>query len=284
MKNFCKGIIVGIGGVAPGLSGSVLLIIFGLYEKTLFAIGHLLEDVKGHLRFLVPLLAGMGAGVLLFSRVLDHLLANFEMPTRYAFLGLILGTLPMLWQELRKNGFSRKYYAVIALAAAFGVWMFWFRHGSLPTVERPDLIQSVFLGVAVAATAIIPGVDPAVLLSTLGLYEAYVRALATLDLTILLPLLLGLALGAMAISRAMTALFSRCYTLTFSVIFGVFLTMIPHMLTGDCVPRADLTTAASLLTLVLGFALSWYLGDLERNRERLRRWLRRDRGEGERSC
>ena len=32
MKNFLKGIIVGIGGVSPGLSGSVLLIIFGLYQ------------------------------------------------------------------------------------------------------------------------------------------------------------------------------------------------------------------------------------------------------------
>ena len=35
---FLKGIIVGIGGVAPGLSGSVLLIIFGLYRQTLDAI------------------------------------------------------------------------------------------------------------------------------------------------------------------------------------------------------------------------------------------------------
>ena len=30
MKNFLKGIIVGIGGIAPGLSGSVLLVILGL--------------------------------------------------------------------------------------------------------------------------------------------------------------------------------------------------------------------------------------------------------------
>ena len=39
MKRFLEGIIVGLGGVAPGLSGSVLLIIFGLYQKTLEALG-----------------------------------------------------------------------------------------------------------------------------------------------------------------------------------------------------------------------------------------------------
>lgn len=285
MKNFCKGIIVGIGGVAPGLSGSVLLIIFGLYQKTLHAIGNFFSDWRTHLRFLLPLLAGMGAGVLLFSRVLDHLLANFEMPTRFAFLGLILGTVPMLWAEVRKNGFARRHYVAVALAAVLGFWVFFFRTGGgLPTVTEPNAAQSVFLGIAVAATAIIPGVDPAVLLSTLGLYEAYVRALATLDLTILLPMLLGLALGAVVISRGMAALFDRFYTLTFSVIFGVFLSMIPHMLTESCVLGLDLRSAVSLLVMVLGFALSYYLGDLENNRARLRRWLRRGAGEEDSSC
>lgn len=284
MKNFFKGIIVGIGGVAPGLSGSVLLIIFGLYQKTLHAIGELFSDPKRHLRFLLPLLLGMGTGVLLFSRVLDHLLAHYEVPTRFAFLGLILGTLPMLSQEMRKNGFARRHCAAIALAAAFGIWMFWFRHGGLPTVEHPNVAQALLLGVAVAATAIIPGVDPAVLLSTLGLYEAYVRALAELDLRVLLPMLPGLALGAVVISRGMAALFDRFYTMTFSVIFGVFLTMIPHMLTERCVLRADLSSLVSVAALLLGFALSWYLGDLERNHARLRRLCRRAQREEGGSC
>ena len=48
MHPFFKGIIVGIGGVAPGLSGSVLLIIFGLYQKTLDALGNLLQVMSGN--------------------------------------------------------------------------------------------------------------------------------------------------------------------------------------------------------------------------------------------
>ena len=53
MINFLKGIIVGIGGIAPGLSGSVLLVIFGLYQKTIKAIGTLFKDLKKNLMFLV---------------------------------------------------------------------------------------------------------------------------------------------------------------------------------------------------------------------------------------
>ena len=52
MERFLKGIIVGIGGIAPGLSGSILLIIFGLYRKTLDTLGNLFRDFKNNLRFL----------------------------------------------------------------------------------------------------------------------------------------------------------------------------------------------------------------------------------------
>lgn len=273
MKQFLKGIIVGIGGVAPGLSGSVLLIIFGLYRKTLDALGNLFSDFKRNLRFLLPLVAGMFVGVLLFSKVIDFVLHHYEMPTRFCFLGLILGTLPMVWQEVRKEGFSKKYYAVILAAAAFGFWFFAVNPNAFPQVTDPTLLQSVLLGVAVAATAIVPGIDPAVFLSTLGFYEMYVAALADFQTVILLPMVAGLAIGAVAISFCMSWLFKRFYTATFSVIFGIFLSMIPNMLTENCVPGWNAASAVSLVLLIAGFGLSFYLGDLENNNRRLRSFL-----------
>lgn len=270
MERFWKGIIVGLGGVAPGLSGSVLLIIFGLYQKTLEALGTLLRRFKENVRFLLPLVAGMFLGVLLFSRVIDFCLASFEMPTRFCFLGLILGTLPMVWREVRKEGFSRRYYLVILAALAAGTWFFTVNPNAFPQITEPTVLQSIFLGVAVAATAIIPGVDPAVFLSTLGFYEMYVHALAVLDLNVLVPMVVGLALGAVGISLAMSALFRRAYTATYSVIFGIFLSMIPNMLNDSCRLALDGTTAISLVLLVLGFGLSWYLGDLEENNRRIK--------------
>lgn len=274
MERFFKGIIVGLGGVAPGLSGSVLLIIFGLYQKTLEALGNLFGNFKKNLRFLLPLVAGMFLGVLLFSKVIDYMLHSYEMPTRFCFLGLILGTLPMVWQEVRKEGFSRKYYGVILAAALLGIWFFTWNPNAFPQVAEPTLLQSVLLGVAVAATAIIPGVDPAVFLSSLGFYEMYVRALATVDLQILLPMLIGLALGAVGISFAMSLLFKHCYTATYSVIFGIFLSMIPNMLSDSCILGMNGESGISVFLLLAGFALSYYLGDLEENNARLRAILR----------
>jgi len=275
MNRFFKGIIVGLGGVAPGLSGSVLLIIFGLYRQTLDALGTLFSSFRKNIRFLAPLVAGMFAGVLLFSKAIDFFLTRYEMPTRFCFLGLILGTLPMVWQEVKKEGFSGKYFLLIALAASLGTWFFTVNPNAFPQITEPALWQCILLGVAVAATAIIPGVDPAVFLSTLGLYETYVHALAVLDLHILLPMLIGLGAGAVLISFAMSTLFRLFYTGTYSVIFGIFLSMIPNMLTDSCGLGWNPVSALSLGLLILGFGVSFYLGDLPANNARLKKLFQR---------
>lgn len=276
MELIFKGIIVGLGGVAPGLSGSVLLIIFGLYQKTLDALGNLFRDFRKHIRFLLPLVAGMFLGVLLFSRVIDFCLAQWEVPTRYCFLGLIVGTLPMVWREVRKEGFSPWHYLLIGLAAFAGFWFFTLNPGSFPQVVDPSLIQSILLGIAVAATAIIPGVDPAVFLSTLGFYEMYVHALATLDLSILIPMVAGLASGAVGISFVMSLLFQAAYTATYCVIFGIFLAMIPNMLNPNCILGLNAQSGISLLLMLLGFGISWFLGDLQGNLKRLRCLIKKE--------
>ena len=98
MKNFLKGIIAGIGGVAPGLSGSVFLVILGLYQKTINAIGTLFKNFKQNVLFLIPLCLGFGVGAILFSKLVNFLLANYEMYTRFAFLCLVLCTKPLFYK------------------------------------------------------------------------------------------------------------------------------------------------------------------------------------------
>ena len=202
--------------------------------------------------------------MLLFSKVIHFFMNRFEMPTSFCFLGLILGTLPMVWQEVKKEGFAKRYYGLIFLSAALGLWFFKVNPNAFPQVTEPNLLQAVFLGVAVAATAIIPGVDPAVFLSTLGLYRTYVAALAEFDLEVLAPMAIGLVVGAVVISGCMSFLFRRFYTATYSVIFGVFLSMIPNMLSENCVLGFNGISAVSVLLLFAGFFASYYLGKREK--------------------
>lgn len=271
MINFLKGIVAGIGGVAPGVSGSVLLMIFGLYQKTIDAVGTLFKNLKRNIAFLLPLLAGMGVGVLLFSKVLYYFLENFSMHTRYAFLGMILGTIPMFCKEMTKKGFSKRYYLVITVAAICGLCAFTLNSDFFPKIDEPTVFQSVFMGVAIASTAIIPGNDPAALLSTFGMYESYTRALAEFDIFVLVPFAVGFVIGAIVLSFIMSRLLKKAYTLTFSVVFGIFLSMIPNMLDESCVLGFNRQSVIAILIVILGFALTFYLSDFVNNNRRIKR-------------
>ncbi len=277
MLTFLKGIVVGIGGIAPGLSGSVMLVIFGLYQKTIDAVATIfkIKNLKKNIAFLFPLILGFGIGILLFSKLVDFLLGAFEMQTRFAFLGLVLGTIPLFFKEVKKEGFSNRYYIVIVAAAAIGFFIFSLNETLFPQITEPNLFQSVLLGVSVAGSSIVPGVDSAVILSSLGLYELYVSSLADLNFSILLPAACGLIVGALVISFIMNTLVKKFYTATFSIVFGMFISIIPSVLTDACVLELNGKSVLSIILLIIGFFFSFFLGDVKTNVQRVKNTFKR---------
>lgn len=268
--NFLKGIVAGIGGIIPGLSGSVLMVLLGVYEQTIHALGTLLSNFKKNIRFLLPLLLGMVCGVLMLSRLVDYLLEFYPFQTRYAFLGLVIGTVPLFYQQIGKNGFPKYYYGVMLAAAVIGFLLFGINRQLFPPVQQPNFLQCVVMGVFVAASSIVPGIDSAVILSTLGFYELYVGALAEFNLRVLLPEALGLVMGAVLISAGMNFLLKKAYTLTFCVLFGFFISIIPNMLDQSCHIQSVGDGIVAIAFAVAGCLLSYYLGDVKKNNARIK--------------
>ncbi len=268
MSNFLKGVVIGLGAIAPGLSGSVLLVIFGLYQKTITAISTIFKDFKNNVKFLIPLAAGIGLGVILFSKLVDWLLVTYEMQTRFAFFGFILGSIPLFWREVRKEGFAKKYYLFILAALIGGTILFDINRGLFPKVTDPTTLQSVTLGLAVAASYIVPGVDSAAILSALGLYDLWVHSLASMNFTVLLPAMAGAAVGVLVVSYVIHKLIDLCYTATFSIIFGLFLSVVPAVIDESCVIGWNMTTYISFGILVISFIASLLFSNLEHFKEK----------------
>ena len=61
MINFFKGLIIGIGKIIPGVSGSVLALLLGVYKKSIEYINNFKNNKKESIKYLLPL----GAGTLL---------------------------------------------------------------------------------------------------------------------------------------------------------------------------------------------------------------------------
>jgi putative membrane protein len=75
----------------PGISGSYILTILGVYPFAMAAVTGLNAD------FLGQLLIGIVIGALLFSRVITFLLHRFYSVTLAMLTGFMLGSLPAVW-------------------------------------------------------------------------------------------------------------------------------------------------------------------------------------------
>ncbi|MGC9403329.1 DUF368 domain-containing protein [Vibrio genomosp. F10] len=77
--------------ILPGISGSFILLLIGMYSPVLTAVKSFQVDV------LVLFLSGCVIGLLCFSHLLSRLLHSFRDLTLIFLTGLMVGTLPKIW-------------------------------------------------------------------------------------------------------------------------------------------------------------------------------------------
>ncbi len=80
------GIILAISKLAPGISGSSILLALGLYTPFM----HAMTDLD--ISVLLPIGIGFIIGALAFSKVIDHFLRNNRKSTYFMILGLTVGS------------------------------------------------------------------------------------------------------------------------------------------------------------------------------------------------
>jgi putative membrane protein len=98
---FISGMIAIVAMILPGISGSFLLLIMKKYELILHAIGHLQFNI------IIPFALGAVVGLAVASRFLTWLLAKFYRETLLTIIGVLIGTLWVIWP------FQVRYYLTI---------------------------------------------------------------------------------------------------------------------------------------------------------------------------
>ena len=111
--NFIKGMLIGIANLIPGVSGGTMAVSMGVYEEIIDSIGNFFKKFKEtfvkNMVFLIPIILGAGVGVIAFSKLLDYLLKNHEAYTKFAFMGLILGSIPFIFKKSNELSISSLY-------------------------------------------------------------------------------------------------------------------------------------------------------------------------------
>ena len=96
-----KGILMGIANIIPGVSGGTMAVSLGIFDRLISSITHLFKDFKKSISTLVPILLGLAIGIIGFSYAVEYLLKAHTLATCLAFVGLILGGLPVLLLEMK---------------------------------------------------------------------------------------------------------------------------------------------------------------------------------------
>src|SRR5699024_5640995 len=87
-----RGMAVGVTEAVPGVSGSTVAMILGIYERLIYSLSILTTNQrKKSLPFLFVFGLGMVIGFALSVFLIDYLLKTYRTPTLTFFIGIIVG-------------------------------------------------------------------------------------------------------------------------------------------------------------------------------------------------
>lgn len=113
IQKILMGILMAAGDIVPGVSGTVLLTMSGMYDIYLNA----LADVQA--AFFIPVLPGYILGAVFLIFVMRSLLKSFYGFTYYAIIGFVLGTVPAILRGTFGVDFLTLVSILIAVASFF---------------------------------------------------------------------------------------------------------------------------------------------------------------------
>ncbi|MDG2308703.1 MAG: DUF368 domain-containing protein [Candidatus Binatia bacterium] len=235
-KNVGRGLLMGAADIVPGVSGGTMALILGIYERLIAAISHIdltllglvknrrWGDAMAHadLRFLVTLLAGIGAGVVSLASLMHYLLEHEMAATFGAFFGLILASSWLVAKLIEHWGPGE--FASAALGAVFAFWL----TGLVPVVAEPSYPYIFFSGSVAICAMILPGISGAFVLLILGMYyhvTGLLKGLASGGFTgdAIMTLVVfgaGCVTGILVFSRVLRFLLDRFHGVTMAVLCG----------------------------------------------------------------
>lgn len=264
ISDFTKGLVIGIGAIAPGVSGGTLAVIFGIYEEITDAIAHIFKDFKKKVIYFFPLALGGGIGFLGFSRIINYLFKYYEVEVKYLFIGLMIGTLPSVLKQANKHGFKRKYIIPFILTLGITVFFVVLENTTINIVPEgsPTAVMLAVYGAILGFGTMIPGISASFILMYLGGYQVMLEGISNIDLAILIPVGVGFALSIIAFAKLISMLFKRAYSYTYFGVLGFALGSIITIYPGI---GFNFKYFICLLLFITGLNLSLWLSRYEKN-------------------
>lgn len=274
------GVMFGMANVIPGVSGGTMAVVFGVYERLIGILSDPIRNIKKEWKFLLTFGIGLAVGILAFGKLMDLLLeGKFRSETFLFFIGVILGSLPMLFRSAflpdGKQGKVRiTASTAIAFLVGFGIMIPMIAAGNnaeakevakataaMGSIDVGQVLLMLLYGAIASSTMIIPGISGSFVMLLLGVYPKIIAAVSALTsfgaetgsaVALLLPFGIGVVLGLVFCSKLIKYLLKNHATVTYAAIFGFVVGSIA------CVAREVASvTWIGVLAAIAGIAVLW---------------------------
>jgi putative membrane protein len=280
IKSILRGIVIGIANIVPGVSGGTMMVSMGIYDKLIHCITHLFSEFKKNVLYLLPIAVGMGIGIVSGALALSEMYAIIPFQTSLLFVGLVVGSLPIIWKNVK--GKTIRPGHIIACAIFFAVVLIFALMGEQEenTAELvfsyANMAKLVIVGVVAAATMIIPGVSGSMVLTLLGFHKpvmdaisAFFKSLFAWDMDgilqgigVLAPFGVGVVIGIFAVAKLIEIVFGKYPLYAYWSIIGLILASPVAIINAiKCPVIGLLEISTGVLAMAVGFVIAMKLGD-----------------------
>ena len=235
-----RGAVIGLANVIPGVSGGTMMVSMGIYDKLIYSINNLFKKFKECFKILLPYLIGMVLAIVIGAFTLKKAFNEYPLPTNALFIGLILGSLPLILKEMKgeKIGWQGVLAFIVLFALVVGLKLTEANNTTVIETNIGTILLMVLLGAICSAAMVIPGVSGSMILKTVGYYEPIVTDKIPKLVTgitsgnwndvlgsvaVLLPFLAGIVIGIFGIAKLISVLLKKWKGRTFCGILGMVL-------------------------------------------------------------
>ena len=258
LKLYLLGLVLGSAFVIPGLSGGVLAVALGIYDKIIFNLNTLRSNPRQSIIFLMPLGVGIISSVLLTVKILLYFINNYYVILVMLFSGLIIAGIPIIYKKSLCNKRINIMYLFLGTIISL-----------LPFILKLDFnitnysfgvyILLFLLGLILSLTIILPGISGSLILINLGLYEPILTSINEImklnnvfyNLIFLLPIGIGIILGLYFFTKLIYYLLLKHTYKIYSFIFGIVISSLVILL------RSVFSYNFNIIEFIIGFILMW---------------------------
>lgn len=223
-----RGMAVGVTEAVPGISGSTVALVLGVYERFIYSLSMLTtRKRRKSLPFLLLFGTGMVIGFIIAIFLVGYLLKTSRAPTLLFFVGIIVGFLPYLWKDtlkISKKRLQMKHYVIIFLSIGIVVISQLLGHTSnmnLTNLSLADYFLLGMIGLAASTALLLPGISGALILTIFGVYEFAMESLIMRNLPVVFAIGTGVLIGVLFSSKFIRYLLLHYQLETYCAMIGL---------------------------------------------------------------